>query len=295
VQTLATIVAFGLFTAALLSVGSVGFTLQFGVTNVMNLAFGGLMTSAIFVLYLVTSWGVPLWPGIALCALWGAVISVLLSTVVINPYVRRGTSLFGMAMVTIAIALIVQYTLEAIQGPTIMSFPTQSSRELHFAGVTMSLQQVATIALAAVLLVIVHAVLRYTRLGLAMRATAADAALTRACGASTRGIRTVAWALSGALCGTCGALLGISQGAFSSSTGNLFFIVIVSAAIVGGIGQPYGAMLGALIIGLVTETSANFISPSYKEVVAFGVLVVVLLVRPQGLIPEYASSRELTQ
>jgi branched-subunit amino acid ABC-type transport system permease component len=295
VQTVMTIVVFGLFTAALLSVGSVGFTLQFGVTNVMNLAFGALMTSAIFILYLVTQWGLALWPGIAVCAGWGALVSTILSAVVINPYVKRGTSMFGMAMVTIAIALIVQYSLETIQGPTILAFPTQSTRQLNFLGVTISLQQVEIVALAVLLLAVVHAVLRYTRLGLAMRATAADPSLTRACGVSTRRVRTLAWALSGSLCGIAGGLLGVSQGAFNSATGNVFFIVMVSAAIVGGIGQPYGAMLGALIIGIVTETSANFISPAYKDVVAFAVLVLVLMVRPQGLIPEYSSSRELTQ
>jgi branched-chain amino acid transport system permease protein/neutral amino acid transport system permease protein len=261
----------------------------------MNLAFGGLMTSSIFVLYLVESWGVPLWPGIALCGVWGAGISLLLSAVIINPYVRRGTSLFGMAMVTIAIALIVQYSLEAIQGPTIMSFHTRSSGHVRFSNVTMSFLQLEIIGVAALLLTLVHATLRYTRLGLCMRATAADPSLTRACGTSTRRIRSLAWMLSGSLCGIAGGLLGVSQGAFNSATGNLFFIVMVSAAIVGGIGQPYGAMLGALIIGVVSETSANFISPAYKNVVAFGVLVLVLLIRPQGLLAEYSSSRELVQ
>jgi branched-chain amino acid transport system permease protein/neutral amino acid transport system permease protein len=295
VRELVTIIAFGSLTAALLSIGSVGFTLQFGVTNVLNLAFGALMTSSIFILYLTARAHTPLWLGVALCACWGAGISLLLSTGIINPYVRRGTSLFGMAMVTIALALIVQYGLETIQGPTILAFEAQTSRLLHFAGVTMSLLQVEIIGLSLVLLVAVHALLRYTRLGLAMRATAADAALTRACGASTKRVRSLAWITSGALCGVSGSLLGLSQGSFNSTTGNAFFILIVAAAIVGGIGQPYGAMLGAAIIGLVTEVSANYISPSYKDVVAFGVLVAVLLIRPRGLLAEFSSERELTR
>lgn len=294
-HTVMSVIGFGLLTAALLSIGAVGFSLQFGVTNVLNLAFGAIMTSAIYIHYTTTNASIPIWIGVALAAVFGAVVSLIFSLLVVDPYVRRGTSLVGMAMVTIAVGLVVQFSLEAIQGPTVLSFQAQSQHQLHFLTITMSIRQVVIIALAAALMLAVHLLLKHSRLGLAMRATAADPTLTRACGASTRRIRSVAWMLSGALCAVCGSLLGLNQGAFNSTTGNEFFIVIVAAAIVGGIGKPYGAMLGALIIGLVTEASATVISPSYKDVVAFAVLVIVLLVRPQGLISEYSSARELTQ
>lgn len=292
---LATILVFGVFTASLLSIGSVGFTLQFGVTNVLNLAYGALMTSGIFVMYLAVQLGVPVGLSVLIAGVWGALISLLLSSGVINPYMRRGTSLFGMAMVTIAVALVVQYTLEAIQGPTLLAFPEQGSGLLDVAGVALSYLQVAIVVTAAALLLLVHALLKYSRLGLAMRATAADPALTRACGVSTVRVRSIAWMVSGALCGIAGGLLGLTQGAFNSVTGNEFFIVVVAAAIVGGIGQPYGGMLGALAIGLVTEAAATYLSPSYKDIVAFAVLVLVLLLRPQGLIAEFSSGRELVQ
>lgn len=288
------IVAFGMLTAALLSIGAVGFSLQFGVTNVLNLAFGAIMTSAIFVQYASAAANLPVWLGVAVSAVFGALMSLMLSVVIVNPYVRRGTSLVGMAMVTIGVSLIIQFSLEAIQGPSIFTFQGQGVGQVHFLTVTMSTRQLTIIGLAAVLMLGVHLLLRHTRLGLAMRATAADPTLTRACGASTTRIRSVTWMISGALCAISGCLLGLNQGAFDSATGNEFFIVIVAAAIVGGIAKPYGAMLGALIIGIVTEASAAVISPSYKDVVAFAFLVVVLLFRPQGLISEYSSVRELT-
>jgi branched-subunit amino acid ABC-type transport system permease component len=293
VHVLADVIAFGLFSSSLLSIGAVGFSLQFGVTNVLNLAYGAIMTSALYIYYVVIQVHAPLVLSVVCATAFGAVFSWLFNLVIVTPYVRRGTSLFAMAMVTIAVGLIIQFSLEAIQGPVILSLPTSNSTEFHFVGVTMSLTQVLIIAVAIGVMVAVQTLLRCTRLGLGMRATATDPALSRACGTSTRRVRAIAWLLSGALCGLCGTLLGINQGAFNSATGNEFFIVIVAAAIVGGIGKPTGAMLGALIIGVVTEAAAAVISPSYKDVVAFAVLVVVLLLRPQGILAEFAAEREL--
>ena len=88
-------------------------------------------------------------------------------------------------------------------------------------------------------------------------------------------------------------LLGISTGSFNSVTGGPFFITLVVAAIIGGVGKPYGAMIGALVIGLVSEAAAAVISPDYKNIVAWVILIVVLIVRPQGIFAEFASRREL--
>jgi branched-subunit amino acid ABC-type transport system permease component len=288
-----TTLVFGCYTAALLAVGAVGFTLQYGVTNVLNLSYGGIMTSAIFVDYAVGRGNPNIWLAIAVGAGWGALMTWVIGHYLISAFVRRGTSLFGMAMVTIALGLVIEFGLESIQGPLILSYQVQHASLVHLGSVIVSVEQLVIIGAAVVIMLAVHALLRYTRLGLAMRATAADPSLTRACGVATGRVRGMAWLVSGALCGITGVFLGITQGSFSSSTGGDFFITLVAAAIVGGIGKPYGAMVGALIVGLVSEGAAAVISPDYKYVVAFVILVVVLMVRPQGIFAEYASSREL--
>jgi branched-subunit amino acid ABC-type transport system permease component len=288
-----TTLVFGCYTAALLAVGAVGFTLQYGVTNVLNLSYGGIMTSAIFADYAVGGGNANIWLAIAVGAAWGALITWVIGQYLISAFVRRGTSLFGMAMVTIALGLVIEFSLEAIQGPLILSYRVQRGSEVHLGSVIISTEQLIIIGAAVLIMLAVHALLRYTRLGLAMRATAADPSLTRACGASTGRVRGAAWLISGALCGICGVFLGITQGSFSAATGGDFFITVVAAAIVGGIGKPYGAMAGALIVGLVSEGVAAVISPDYKYVIAFVILVVVLMVRPQGIFAEYASTREL--
>jgi branched-chain amino acid transport system permease protein/neutral amino acid transport system permease protein len=288
-----TILVFGCYTAALLAIGAVGFTLQYGVTNVLNLSYGSIMTSAIFVDYAVGRGNASIWLAMAVGAAWGALITWLLGQYLIAAFVRRGTSLFGMAMVTIALGLVIQFTLEAIQGPLILSYHVQYGSEVHLGSVTVSTEQLIIMAAAVIVMLAIHALLRYTRLGLAMRATAADPSLARACGTSTGRVRGAAWLVSGALCGICGVFLGITQGSFNSATGGEFFITVVAAAVVGGIGKPYGAMAGALIVGLVSEGAAAVISPDYKYVVAFIILVVVLMLRPQGIFAEYASTRDL--
>ena len=291
--TLLTIVLFGIYSGALLSIGAVGFSMQFGITNVLNLAYGGVLTAAMYVDYYVIGGNSNVWAAIAVGAVGGALFSWMLGRGVVSSYVKRGTTLFGMAMVTIALGLVIQFGLEAIQGPGDYSFTVAQTSEVRIGSVTMSVLQLIVIGCAVLSMLAIHALLRYTTLGLAMRATASDASLSRACGVPTTRIRNAAWIISGALCGTAGVLLGISTGSFNSTTGSGFFITLVAAAIIGGVGQPYGAMLGALIVGITSEAAAALISPAYKDIVAWGILILVLLLRPQGIFAEFASQREL--
>jgi branched-chain amino acid transport system permease protein/neutral amino acid transport system permease protein len=103
----------------------------------------------------------------------------------------------------------------------------------------------------------------------------------------------VGWLLSGALCGIAGISLAMNVTSFTSTTGGTFLIAIVAAAVLGGVGQAYGAMLGALTIGISSEVAAGLIAPSYKQVVAFLVLIIVLLIRPQGILSEIAAEKQV--
>jgi len=143
-----------------------------------------------------------------------------------------------------------------------------------------------------VAMVSIRLLLTRTKLGRAMRATATDESLARACGIPVRRVTDAAWLISGALCGIAGVVLDMSVTGWSVFTGQGLLITIVAAAVVGGIGQPYGAMLGALVLGVASEVIAGLTQPSYKDVVAFVILVVVLLVRPRGLLSEIAIKKE---
>jgi branched-subunit amino acid ABC-type transport system permease component len=293
VSTLLPAIGFGLVTASILAVAGVGFTLQFGVTNILNLAYGEIMTAAAFVAYLVTSAGISVWLALAAGGAFGAVFSVLLNRALYTPFVRRGTRLFGMIIVTIAVSLIVQNSMLAIFGANFFSLSMPRPASVHIAGMVFTTIQLAIIGVAIVAMLLIHLLLRYTKLGKAMRATATDPDLARNCGIATDRVIDLAWAISGALCGLAGVILVMNLTAFTDTTGAQFLIPIIAVAVLGGIGQPYGAMLGALVIGIVSELAAAVISPDYKDVVAFVILVMVLLARPQGILSEIATRKEV--
>jgi branched-chain amino acid transport system permease protein/neutral amino acid transport system permease protein len=284
---------FGLVTASILAIASVGFTLQFGVTNILNLAYGSLMTASAFVAYVFTHAGLGIWPTMAMCAVFGAAASTLLNRAVYAPYIRRGTRLFGMIIVTISVGLVVQYTLQAIWGAEFVSLRLPGTSSYHLGAMTFTGLQLGIMAVAVAAMAAVHTLLRYTKLGKAMRATAADPVLARSCGIATDRVIDVTWLLSGALCGLAGVVLVMNVTSFTTTAGASFLIPIVAAAILGGVGQPYGAMLGAVVIGVSSEVAAGLISPTYKDMVAFLILVVFLLIRPQGLLAEIATQKEV--
>ncbi len=286
-------IGFGLVTASILALAAVGFTMQFGVTNILNLSFGEVMAASGFVALIANRAGLSIWACMVIGAVFGSVFSYALNRAIFIPFIKRGTRLFGMVIVTIAVGLITENVVLAITGPNFFSYTLPADSSYHVGPLIVTTSQLVIMGIAIVAMVLIHGLLRYTKLGTAMRATATDASLARGCGIRTERIVDVAWLLSGALCGIAGVTLFINTTSFDAATANSFLVVIVAAAILGGVGQPYGAMLGALVIGLTSEIAAIFISPAYKNVVAFVILVLVLLLRPQGILSEIATQREV--
>jgi branched-chain amino acid transport system permease protein/neutral amino acid transport system permease protein len=274
---------FGLVTAAILALSAVGFTLQFGVSNIFNLAYGDVMTVSAYIAYVVNvDVHASIWVAMLAGGVTGAVVSVAINRLVFVPFLRRGTALFTMVMVSLAVATIVQNAIQAVAGANFHSYTPINDSSLHFLGMILTPTQLIIIAIAITAMLSLHLLLRYTRIGKAMRATSNDAELARSCGIMTDRVTAVAWALSGVLCGIAGVALALNLASFDFTFGNSFLLVIVAAAVFGSVGQPYGAMVGALVIGIVSEEAA-IISPSLKQVVAFAILVLILLVRPNGL------------
>ncbi len=279
-------IGFGLVTASVLAIASVGFTLQFGVTDVLNLAFGAVMIFAAFVAYLVNSRGISVWIGLLVAMAAGAVLSVLLNAAVYTPFQRRGASPITMVIVSLGMTLIIEFGVQALAGGTAVSYNMGNGPTFAAGGLTLTLVQLVIMALSVLVMVAVHMLLRYTKLGKAMRATAANRNLARNCGIRTGRVITLTWALTGALCGLAGVVFAMDAGSFDATATDLFLVMILAAVFLGGPGQPYGAMLGALIIGVATEVSAAFIPADYKYVIAFVALLVMLGVRPTGLLGE---------
>jgi branched-subunit amino acid ABC-type transport system permease component len=286
-------IGFGLVTASILALASVGFTLQFGVSNILNLAYGDIMTACAFVGYAVNQAGGSMTESLAAGAGFGALASALLNRYVYRRFVRHGTKLFGMVVVTLAVGIIVQNVLLAAYGATFFSYSYSAGRQVHALGMVLDTSQLMIIGLSVVAMAAVQLLLTRTRLGKAMRATAANPGLAQASGIATDQVTDLAWLISGALCGLAGVVLVLNTSAFQSTTGNEFLVIIVAAAMLGGVGRPTGAMLASIVLGVVTEVAARFITPGFKEVIAFGVLVVVLLFRPTGIFGQGSTVKEV--
>jgi branched-subunit amino acid ABC-type transport system permease component len=292
-HVLALSIGFGLVSTSILAIAAVGFTLQFGVTNILNLAYGDLMTVFAFSAYLANRAGLSIWVCLVLAGVLGAVVSLLLNRFLFTPYIRHGTRLVGMIIVAIAAGIIVQNVILAIGGPHFFSYQITEETPFHAAGMVFSTSQIVIIALAVVAMAAIHLLLTTTKVGKAMRATANNPMLARTCGINTYRTVDLAWLLSGALCGIAGVVLVMNVGSFTANTGNAYLVMVIAAAILGGVGHPYGAMLGALTIGMMSEIATVFINPGYKDLIAFLILVVVLLVRPQGIMAQLTVQKEL--
>jgi branched-subunit amino acid ABC-type transport system permease component len=284
-------IGFGLVTASILALAAVGFTLQFGVTNILNLAYGDLMTASAYIGYLVNRGGASIVLSLLAGAGFGAVASLLLNRLVYTPFLRRGTKLFGMVIVTLSMGVIVQNILLAAGGATFFTYQFNVGSTVHPLGLVLDTSQLTIMGLAVGAMIVVQLLLTQTRLGKAMRATAANPGLAQVSGIATDRVVDAAWLISGVLCGLAGVVLVLNTTAFRSTTGSDFLVIIIAASMLGGVGRPAGAIVGALVLGLVTEMSAAYISPSYKELFAFVVLVVVLLVRPTGIFSQRAGGQ----
>lgn len=286
--TLTHAIGFGLVTAAILAVPTVAVSLQYGVTSVPNFAQGDIMTLGAYAAYqtqiLVHNLILEALFAIVVCALFAAGMNYGL----IQRFQKHGSRNIIILVVTASVSLILQNSIEAIWGGAPVNFGLPAIQLNNYGPFQWSERDLAIMAAAAVVLVSVHVILRYTKFGKSQRAVSDSPELARVSGIDLDRVINLTWLWAGAMTGFAGFILAASVGSFDPGFGFTFLLVIFAAAVVGGIGQPYGAMLGALFIGVATEVSAVFISSEYKQGVAFILLVLALLVRPSGLIPARA-------
>lgn len=294
-QSLVLYIGFGLVTASILCIGAVSFTLQFGISNLFNLAFGATMTAAAFIAYVCNTAGLSIWVSLVLGSLSGSLLSFLLNRGIYLPFRRRATSRFTIIMVTLGVGIIIQYGIEAIWGGDNFSYNMLPGRSVHVGGMLFTATQLTVVAIAAVTAIAMHMLLRYTRLGKAMRAVAVNERLARNCGIPVKTVVDSTWLLSGALCGLAGVVLVMDVQVLNAGSGDDFFVLIIAAAVLGGIGSASGAIAGSLIIGVVAEVAAGFVNPEFKDISAFIILAAVLLLRPTGVISSVAAAKEVAR
>jgi branched-subunit amino acid ABC-type transport system permease component len=276
---------FGLVTASVLTIAAVGLSLQFGITNYINFAYGDFMALGAYSTYVLNAeWlHLNIWIALVGGSLLMGVFAVVVNRLILGPFARRFAKTFYVLIVTFGLSLILLNLTSAIWGANIRSYNMKIEQVLHIGPFLLTKNQLIIMGIAIALMVGVHLMLKTTRLGKSMRAMSDNTTLAMTSGIDTKRITTITWFMSGSFAGLAGTVLGISEGNLTPAAGELFLFVIFAAVIVGGVGSIYGAMAGAVLIGLSTEVSAAFMNPAYKLDVAFVILILTLLFRPSGL------------
>lgn len=277
-------VGFGLVTASVLAIAGMGLSLQFGVTNFVNFAHGDYATLGAYLALVINSRGASIWVAMAVAAAIVAIFAAIVNRLLYKRLIDRRYKLLILFVVTLGVSITLQNSLQAIFGAGFQVYRAPVETPMKLGPFLLSPQQLAIIGIAVICAVGIHTILRYTRLGKAMRAMSDNPDLAEASGIDTVRVTDVTWILTGLLAGISGVVLALNVTTFTPSLGANFLLLIFAAVILGGIGRPYGAMLGALIIGLTTEIAAARLATAYVYAIAFLIMIVLLLVRPQGLL-----------
>ncbi len=278
-------IGFGLVVASVLALSAVGLSLQFGITNYINFAFGDFMAIGAYVAWTLNTGPLHLniWVAMIAGSLAVGILAVLLNRFLLAPFARKFQKLFYILIVTFGLSLVLLNLVSSIWGTEVVRYDISNEKPFHIGPFLFTVDQLVVIGIAIVAMVAIHLMLTRTRIGKSMRAMSDNSTLAMTSGINTRRITTLTWFLSGALAGIGGTVLGITQASLTPGSGETFLFVIFAAVIVGGVGSVYGAMIGAVIVGLATEVSALFIDASYKLDIAFVILILALLFRPSGL------------
>jgi branched-subunit amino acid ABC-type transport system permease component len=286
------LVVIGMIVGSVIALGAIGLTLVYGVVKFANFGHGDLMTSGAYIAFFALFGGGHIGPlsfgygmilAILVAVIAVAVLAVAIDWLVYRPLRKRKAGLVILAISSLGMAMVVRSLVYIIWGPDQRFYVLgiQRARELPF-GIMLKPDQMFIGGTALVVMIFVYLLLYRTRLGKAMRATSDNVELARISGIDTERIISWTWAIGGALAGLSGILLGI-QSHLMPEMGFILLLPLFAAAILGGVGSPQGALVGAMIVGISQEVSTEWISPGYKPAVAFMLLFAILLVRPQGL------------
>jgi branched-subunit amino acid ABC-type transport system permease component len=276
-------VGFGLVTASIVALAAVAFSLQFSVTTTPNFAHGDLLTVGAYGAYATqqATHSIPL--EILAAVVAGGLAASILNLGLVEQFLRAGANRLSIFLVTVAFGWIVENVILIIYGDrsTVLNVPT--GNVTHVGPFLWTPLDMVILGSAIGLLTVLHLVMRYTKVGKALRAVSDNASLARVTGINYPRVVRLTWFADGAMAGFAGFVLAAYVGSLNSTLGFNFLVVIFAAAVLGGLGKPYGTMLGALVIGLAMEISAAYLPAEYKTPTAFALLIIVLLIRPQGL------------
>lgn len=291
------VLIFGLVTGSYIAIAAIGFTLIYGIVNMINFAYGEYLTLGAFIGFLAANaLPGPLPVAVIAAMIGGGITSIILARGFFTPINQTGP--VPMLLTSIGLGIALRNVIRLVGGRSARYIETETSTFRFDAipeipvgsvdllgGFFITSENIIVIGSAMVVFAAVHLLLTRTDVGIAMRAMGDDESLARVRGIDSQLIRDSVWVLAGVLAGLAGVLMAV-QTNVSADTGYSHILQILSAAILGGAGSPYGAIIGAYVIGIVLAVSTAFLPSSMtglSSAMAFVILIAVLLVKPSGI------------
>ena len=269
----------------LLALASLGANLIYGTTGLSNFAHGELVTLGAMTAFMAVQWWhLPLWAAIVVATAAGAAAGWVLDRAIFGPLRRRGVGITQQMIVTIGLALAMLSAFLFFYGAQPAPIVSGISQRMQLGPVQVSGQSLVSVAIALVVLGAVALTLSRTRIGRATRAVSDNPALAAATGIKVESVINRVWIVSSALAALGGVLLALYLNTTRFNFGSTLLLLMFAAITLGGLGSPAGAVLGALVIGLVVELSTLVLPNDMRYASALVILILVLLLRPQGIL-----------
>ncbi|MBE9034951.1 branched-chain amino acid ABC transporter permease [aff. Roholtiella sp. LEGE 12411] len=272
----------GIAVGSIIALAAVGLTLTYGILRLSNFAHGDFLTLGAYLTWLVNTLGVNIWLSMILAAI-GTVAAMLLSEKLLWSRMRsiRATST-TLIIISIGLALFIRNGIILIWGGKNQNYDVPVTTALDILGLKVPQNQLLVLGLAVLAILALHYLLQNTKIGKAMRAVADDLDLARVSGINVDRVIMWTWLIAGTLTSLGGSMYGLIT-AVRPNMGWFLILPLFASVILGGIGNPYGAIAAAFIIGIVQEISTPWLGSQYKQGVALLIMILVLLIRPKGL------------
>ncbi len=273
----------GLSLGSIYALGAVGLTLVYGILKLVNFAHGDFLTFGAYMAYLVNvTWGLPLVVGVLWAMVATALLGLFFERVLWGPMRAKRAGFLQLILMSIGLAFLLRAIVQWFWSTDIRILDVNTTSTVDFLGLRIGQTQFIVVIVGIVVLVGIGLMLRLTLLGKRMRALSDDLELAETAGIDTRRVITYTWIFAGALAGLAGVLAAATTDLYPE-LGFELLLPIFAAVILGGIGDAFGALAAGMVIGVMTEWSTLVIDARWKTAVGFLVLILVLIIRPQGI------------
>ena len=291
----------GLFLGSIIALGAIGLSLVYGILRFAHIAHGDFMTWGAYIAFFMLgtllprigmegaglgpfTFGPSLFVALPVTIIAIVALALILDRAIYRRLRNRGVHTVVIAMTSLGVAIGLRGLVQVVWGGGTEQYPRISKPFYQLPmDVRVPPDGVFVAAVAVILVVVLYLFLTRTKMGKAMRATSDNLDLARVSGINTERVIWWTWAIGAALAATGGVLLAVYQAQIYPIMGWRFLIPLFAAVILGGIGNPYGALAGAMIIGVTAEVSTEWLNPSYKTAIAFAIMLLALLLRPKGI------------